>query len=111
MNADGGLSQFFCAVNLAGLVLCTMVPASPAADSAPRIPMQLTSAAFHENQSIPSQYTCDDKNVSPPLKWTGNPAAARSLALIADDPDAPGGTWVHWVLYDIPSATTELPED
>ena len=111
MNADGELSQFFDAVKWVGFVLCAMASTSPAAESTPRIPMQLTSAAFHENQSIPPKYTCDDKNVSPPLKWTGSPAATKSLVLIADDPDAPGGTWVHWVLYDIPSATTELPED
>ena len=73
--------------------------------------MQLTSTAFQENQSIPPKYTCDDKNVSPPLKWAGCPAGAKSLALIADDPDAPGVTWVHWLLYDLPPATAELPED
>lgn len=73
--------------------------------------MQLTSTAFQEGAAIPAQYTCDDRNVSPPLKWSGVPSQAKSLALIADDPDAPVGTWVHWVLYDLPASTTELAED
>ncbi|HVM48232.1 MAG TPA: YbhB/YbcL family Raf kinase inhibitor-like protein [Candidatus Acidoferrum sp.] len=73
--------------------------------------MQLTSSAFNEGGPIPAKYTCDDKNVSPPFKWSGVPAGAKALALIADDPDAPAGTWVHWVLYDLPGTATELPED
>jgi Raf kinase inhibitor-like YbhB/YbcL family protein len=73
--------------------------------------MELTSSAFAEGGPIPAKYTCDDKNVSPPLKWSGVPAGAKTLALIADDPDAPVGTWVHWVLYDLPATTTELAED
>ena len=73
--------------------------------------MQLTSSAFAQGQPIPAKYTCDERNVSPPLKWTGAPAGAKSLALIADDPDAPVGSWVHWVLYDLPATVNELPED
>ena len=73
--------------------------------------MQLTSIAFKDGAAIPAKYTCDATNVSPPLKWTGVPANARSLALIVDDPDAPVGTWVHWVLYDLAPTVTELPED
>ncbi len=73
--------------------------------------MQLSSSAFTEGQPIPAKYTCDDKNVSPPLKWEGVPGGAKSLVLIADDPDAPGGMWVHWVLFDVPAAMSELPED
>lgn len=73
--------------------------------------LQLTSSAFAEGGVIPSKYTCDDKNVSPPLKWSGVPGTAKSLALIADDPDAPSGTWVHWVVYDVPATVSELPED
>jgi Raf kinase inhibitor-like YbhB/YbcL family protein len=77
--------------------------------------MKLTSAAFGENQSIPKIYTCEGKDLSPPLVWTGVPANAKSLALIVDDPDAPDPaaprmTWVHWVLYNIPVAATGLPE-
>ncbi len=73
--------------------------------------MHLTSTALSEGQPIPAKYTCDEKDVSPPLKWSGVPAETKSLALIADDPDAPVGIWVHWVLFDIPPTVTELPED
>jgi len=72
--------------------------------------MKLTSSAFNEGQPIPAKYTCDGTNVSPPLKWSGAPPAAKSLALICDDPDAPVGTWVHWVLYDLQPAISELGE-
>jgi Raf kinase inhibitor-like YbhB/YbcL family protein len=72
--------------------------------------MQLSSSAFKAGEPIPAKHTCDGQNVSPPLKWTATTANAKSLALIADDPDAPGGTWVHWVLFDLPPNVTELPE-
>ncbi len=72
--------------------------------------MQLTSTAFTEGGQIPIKHTCDDQDVSPPLKWSGVPVSARSLVLIADDPDAPVGTWTHWVLFDLPPAVTELAE-
>jgi hypothetical protein len=77
--------------------------------------MKLTSTAFGENQSIPKLYTCEGKDVSPPLAWSGVPANAKSLALIVDDPDAPDPaaprmTWVHWVLYNIPASATGLAE-
>jgi Raf kinase inhibitor-like YbhB/YbcL family protein len=73
--------------------------------------MQLTSTAFAEGAPIPAKYTCDGKNISPPLKWSGVPAGAKALVFIADDPDAPFGTWVHWVLYDLPATVSELTED
>ena len=73
--------------------------------------VQISSTAFSEGQPIPEKYTCQGKDVSPPLMWTNVPAAAKSLALIADDPDAPAGTWVHWVVYDLASATAGLAED
>lgn len=76
----------------------------------PKSPMsiQLTSSAFTEGQPIPAQYTCQGADISPPLKWTGVPDNAKSLALICDDPDAPRGTWVHWVLYGLPASVSEL---
>ena len=67
-------------------------------------------AAFAEGQPIPTKYACDGADISPPLKWTNVPTGAKSLALICDDPDAPAGVWVHWVLYDLPPTVTELPE-
>jgi Raf kinase inhibitor-like YbhB/YbcL family protein len=82
-----------------------------AAERSEKERMQLTSSAFSEGGAIPAKYTCDDKNVSPPLKWSGVPAGTKTLALIADDPDAPAGTWVHWVLYDLPTTAAELAED
>lgn len=73
--------------------------------------IELTSPAFTEGKSIPSKHTCDDRDASPELHWKGVPPEAKSLALIADDPDAPVGTWVHWVLYDLAPTTASLPED
>jgi len=67
-------------------------------------------AALAEGRPIPEKYTCDGADISPPLKWTNIPQGAKSLALVCDDPDAPAGTWVHWVLYELPPAVTELPE-
>ena len=69
----------------------------------------LTSASFSEGAMIPRQHTCDGADRSPPLRWEGAPPAA-SYVLIMDDPDAPGGTFTHWVLYDIPGTRTELAE-
>jgi Raf kinase inhibitor-like YbhB/YbcL family protein len=75
----------------------------------------LTSAAFLQQGAIPTKYTCEGADVSPPLGWTNLPPGTKSLALIVDDPDAPDPaapkmTWVHWVLYNIPLTTSALPE-
>lgn len=72
--------------------------------------MTLTSPAFPEGGEIPRKYTCDGADVSPALRWKDSPSETKSFALIADDPDAPVGTWVHWVLYDLPGETGELKE-
>ena len=71
----------------------------------------ISSAAFKHNGLIPSKYTCDGPNVNPPLAFEGVPANAQSLALIMDDPDAPGGTWVHWVVWNIQPDTKAIRED
>jgi Raf kinase inhibitor-like YbhB/YbcL family protein len=60
---------------------------------------------------IPPKYTCEGNNLSPPLTWKGAPEGTKSIALVADDPDAPMGTWVHWVYYDIPMQVSHLSED
>ncbi|PYS23349.1 MAG: YbhB/YbcL family Raf kinase inhibitor-like protein [Acidobacteria bacterium] len=73
--------------------------------------IKLTSAAFKEGQPIPRQYTCDGVNVSPPLEWTGVPKTAKTVAIVADDPDAPAGTWVHWVVYDLPAENIGVVEN
>ena len=70
--------------------------------------MQLTSTAFKEGAPIPASHGNEDKNLSPPLKWSDVPEGVKSFALICDDPDAPRGTWVHWVLFNIPADTREL---
>jgi Raf kinase inhibitor-like YbhB/YbcL family protein len=72
--------------------------------------IKMMSAAFDHEGTIPVKFTCDGADVSPPLRWIGVPDSAKSLVLIMDDPDAPGKTWVHWVLYNIPPDTTYLPE-
>ena len=72
--------------------------------------LQLTSPAFSQGEAIPLKFTCDGKDVSPTLNWSDSPDGATSFALIMDDPDAPVGTWVHWVLFNIPAAARALPE-
>ena len=71
---------------------------------------QLTSSAFAAGQPIPAQYTCRGKDISPPLSWGEPPKGTQSLALICDDPDAPGGVWVHWIIYNLPGSTRALLE-
>lgn len=73
--------------------------------------IEVTSTAFSDGSAIPARYTCDNQDISPGLAWKNIPEGTQSLALIMDDPDAPGGTWVHWVVIDIPADLTGLPED
>jgi Raf kinase inhibitor-like YbhB/YbcL family protein len=72
--------------------------------------LHITSPDFSDGEVIPKRFTCDAQDVSPKLEWKGPPANTESFALIMDDPDAPAGTWVHWVLYDVPADARELPE-
>ena len=72
--------------------------------------ISLQSPAFASGGAIPSVHTCDGEDSSPALSWTGVPAGAKSLALLCEDPDAPRGLWVHWVLYDLPASASSLPE-
>ncbi|MBI4161451.1 MAG: YbhB/YbcL family Raf kinase inhibitor-like protein [Acidobacteria bacterium] len=72
--------------------------------------IQITSAAFTEGSPIPQKHTCDGADLSPPLRWGNLPTGTKSIALVCDDPDAPVGNWVHWVLYDLPPSMTELAE-
>ena len=73
--------------------------------------IKITSSAFEEGGLIPAKYTCDGADVSPPLQWDAVPEGTKSIALICDDPDAPMGTWVHWVLFNLPSDAKELAEN
>ncbi|MBN1878036.1 MAG: YbhB/YbcL family Raf kinase inhibitor-like protein [Anaerolineae bacterium] len=93
-------------VLLVGCGRGTDVPGSPTQTTA----LSLSSPAFVHEGTIPARYTCDGDDISPALIWDEPPAGTQRLALIVDDPDAPVGTWVHWVLYNIPSDTRELPE-
>ncbi len=71
---------------------------------------KLFSPAFKEGEFIPAKYTCDGPDISPPLNWINIPSKTKSLALIFNDPDAPAGDWVHWIVYNIPADITELKE-
>lgn len=70
---------------------------------------ELSSSAFAHGAAIPQAHTCDGEDVSPPLSWTSPPAGTQSFVLICDDPDAPVGTWVHWVVYNLPADVQSLP--
>jgi Raf kinase inhibitor-like YbhB/YbcL family protein len=89
------------------VVILLAVIASFAAEGA-RI--KITSSAFHEGGNIPSKFTCDGSDTSPPLQITGIPSEAKSLVLIADDPDAPGGLFTHWLVWNIPPQTNSIAE-
>ena len=85
--------------------------ASPSTEIISETTMKLTSPAFADKQMIPSEYTCDGANKIPPLEIAGVPANAKSLALVTDDPDAPMGTWDHWVVWNIPAATKRIDSE
>ena len=74
------------------------------------MPFALTSPAFKDNERIPKEYTGEGKNLSPPLEWSAPPEGTRSFALICDDPDAPRGTWDHWLIWNLPADLKKLPE-
>ncbi len=73
--------------------------------------IKLISLAFSEGEMIPKKYTCDGQDVSPPLSWDSFPEGTKSFALISDDPDAPVGTWIHWVIFNMPSGIKKLDEN
>lgn len=89
------------------------IPPPPATRHLPpgKAELKVISAAFKEGEPIPRQYTCHGINVSPPLEWSGVPKTAKTIAIIADDPDAPSGGWVHWVLYNLPSENIGFVEN
>jgi Raf kinase inhibitor-like YbhB/YbcL family protein len=74
------------------------------------MPFTLRSSTFQEGESIPRQFTCDGQDRTPPLAWVDPPEGTRSFALIMDDPDAPSGTFTHWLLYDVPASTKEIAD-
>jgi Raf kinase inhibitor-like YbhB/YbcL family protein len=99
-------------MSVAGLLFTIVIGVPPvySAESGSPQKFTLSSSAFQPGAEIPRKYTCDAKDLSPPLRWENPPASTKVFALIADDPDAPGGTWVHWVIYDLPAETKELTE-
>jgi Raf kinase inhibitor-like YbhB/YbcL family protein len=112
MKSMAGLSRSFhwlasiaCILLVAG---CQGNQAAPLAQGGYEMSISISSTAFKEGDKIPRLYSCDDQNVSPPLTWTNVPTDTVSLALIMDDPDAPSGTWVHWVLFNLPAGTSGL---
>ena len=113
-NLNRGIRKMTTGIFFAGWLLLTAWigngggGASAGGDGAMTFTLQ--SASFSPGGEIDRKYTCDGPDLSPPLSWSDAPAAAKSFSLICDDPDAPAGTWVHWVLYDLPGAARSLPE-
>jgi hypothetical protein len=111
-RGTGGAAPLAGALALAALLL----PATLAAqEEGVAMALRIESLRFTPGGEIPREYTCEGRDVSPPLAWSGVPEGAKSLALIVDDPDAPDPahprmTWVHWVLYDLPPDSQGLPE-
>jgi Raf kinase inhibitor-like YbhB/YbcL family protein len=85
-------------------------PSESLKEEVQKMTIKVTSPAFEEGGMIPSKYTADGQNISPPLNWESVPDGTKSVALISDDPDAPVGTWVHWVMWNIPADAMELTE-
>jgi Raf kinase inhibitor-like YbhB/YbcL family protein len=108
MPGDGRMRRLHTAVSSVLVLilspLLAAVPESAVSD------FQLKSSAFSNGGAIPPKFTCDGPDVSPELSWNGPQGSTKAFALIMDDPDAPGGTWVHWVLYDLRPSVRELPE-
>jgi Raf kinase inhibitor-like YbhB/YbcL family protein len=102
-----------CRTILAGLTAALLWAASlpsNAQNGARTMTFKLSTAAFEHGGMIPKQFTCDGTDLSPALEWSGAPENTRSFSLLVDDPDAPTGTWVHWVLYDLPADAKQLAE-
>ena len=100
---------FFCFAWVIILSSCSFMQTPTQEATEVNMSIEIKSDAFVSGQSIPAKYTCTGTNISPALTWSDPPAATKSFALIMDDPDAPG-TWVHWVLYNIPSDVRSLQE-
>ncbi len=100
---------------VASIAICAVILSACGRDDTAKVKdqgvptsIQLTSSEFADGQPIPARFTCTGDDLSPPLAWSGAPETTQSFALIMDDPDAPGGTWVHWVVYNLPASTSSL---
>ncbi|MEJ2715804.1 MAG: YbhB/YbcL family Raf kinase inhibitor-like protein [Deltaproteobacteria bacterium] len=103
-------SLFFAVVLIIGCPLVALSPWSVGQACAQSNVLAVTSPAFENGGMIPRKYTCDGNNISPALRWSGIPRGTKSIAVITDDPDAPRGTFVHWVIFNIPGDVTGAPE-
>ena len=94
------------------LTACTLMlmAALAAGQGVRKMAFAISSTTFPNGEEIPRKFTCDGADVSPEFSWTDPPAGTKSFAVITDDPDAPGGNWNHWVLFDLPATTTSLAE-
>jgi Raf kinase inhibitor-like YbhB/YbcL family protein len=100
---------------LASSLFAAAASSDPGLQGGTDMAFSLVSPSFPDQGEVPTKYTCEGEDISPPLRWSGAPAGTKSFALVVDDPDAPDPknprmTWVHWVLYDIPADATGLPE-
>lgn len=96
------------------VVILTVSAALACSSGAPAVKekgmeLSISTSAFNEGESIPKKFACNGQNISPPLTWKNVPAGTKAFALIVDDPDAPGGTFTHWVIFNIPPDIHELP--
>ena len=112
MNRCNCMTVFWglCGVWLIGLSSAGDVNAQESQLQEEIMALTVASQAFKHGEPIPALYTCDGQDTSPPLSWSDAPAGTKSWVLISDDPDAPMGMWVHWVVYNLPPETTQLPE-
>jgi Raf kinase inhibitor-like YbhB/YbcL family protein len=97
-------------LSLAGMAACSSGDGQPRAERALPEPISVSSPAFTAGSAIPKRFTCDGDDVSPPLAWSGVPTATVEVALVLDDPDAPRGTYVHWIVVGLDPASTKLAE-
>ena len=105
-----GLSKKVLMLTIAALAIISCRSNDKKAESSTNLNITVSSDAFQEGEMIPKKYTCDGEDVSPSVSWTGLPAETKSVVLVCDDPDAPGDTWVHWILYNLPPNSGGLPE-
>jgi len=110
----------FCLLLLAAILLCSCKSETPSSNNirpsnqaveGKKTEMKVTSRAFQDGGMIPKEYTCDGANLSPQLAWADVPEKTKTIAFIAEDPDAPGKTWIHWVAFNIPASARELPDN
>jgi Raf kinase inhibitor-like YbhB/YbcL family protein len=107
VRANAGVVKAVLATGLLSVSICSILAAAP---QSPKGAFQLQSRAFRSGGFIPQKYTCSGENVSPALSWTDVPAGTKSLVLVVSDPDAPSGTWIHWLVYDLPVTLHRLRE-